>query len=125
MYLCVLAGFLLVDTTVYVTVGNIYYCHYPTLERVAIIYTMNADFKQIKEHQVGIINSIFYYIFVAILFWLEVFISSCIAYKNYKRQVQPTSTIQVQPYRLISGHHQIQDPKGNEENSFAQDKEES
>ena len=96
-----LAALFLVDTFVYLFFGNIYYCHMSTMERVAAIYNMTADFSLVKEQHVGRIHELLDHSLFAALILLEISINGYTLVKYNKIMTRFT---QVQTCMLRNGN---------------------
>ena len=86
-FLRILISLQVVDTVVYLAFGNSSYCHTATMERVAAIYNISANFSLVKEQHVARIHEMFDHTLFAALIFLEISINGCILVKYKKNKI--------------------------------------
>ena len=77
-----LALYLLLDTVVYLSMGNIYYCHSGTIERTAAIYNMTFNQTEIDSMKISKVHSLCDLFGVIIITMSEITINSINCYNN-------------------------------------------
>ena len=83
----ILMVFLVQDTIVYLTIGNIYYCHADTSLRYAAIYNMTVDKDILNAQKISKVHGLYDASCTLTMFGLEIFITSttCFRLRKYKK----------------------------------------
>ena len=77
-----LALYLSLDTVVYLSMGNVYYCHSGTMKRTAAIYNMTFNQTKINAMKISNVHVVFDLFGVFIIAMLEITINSINCYNN-------------------------------------------
>ena len=79
--LCILGLYLVQDTIVYLTAGNIYYCHSGTMIRVAAMYNMSIHQELVRSQKMSKVHNFSDVFCVLMMLSLEIIINSINIYK--------------------------------------------
>ena len=82
--LYILGIYLVQDTIVYLTAGNVYYCHSSTMIRVAAVYNMSIDQELVRSQKISEVHNFADYFCVLAMMSLEIIINSINCYKDGK-----------------------------------------
>ena len=87
MYYVLICTIYVQDTIVYLTAGNMYYCHTDTSLRYAAIYNVTVDKDLLRAQTISRVHGIFDASCIVIMFGLEIFINldNCVRFGKYKQ----------------------------------------
>ena len=87
----ILATYLFQDTIVYLTVGNIYYCHTDTSLRTAALYNITVDKDMLRAQKILVVHDLVDLMFILMMLCFEIMINLRTFFKFRKYKSMCTS----------------------------------